>query len=73
MVELRDDSRYPRSGNNTTPLYCAVWTKGILDKDGQIIRKEIGSGWRSDQADTIALAIRMNGYVLRGYFAGHAM
>ena len=69
MVEMKDDPRYPMTTSNAQPRYCAVWKVGKM-VNGKIVRKEIGSGWREDQADTVALAIRMNGYVLRGYFAG---
>ena len=72
MVEMRDSPKHPKDDLNTMPLYCAMWEVGKLT-NGVIVRKEIGSGWRRDQADTVALAIRMNGYVLRGWFAGHAI
>lgn len=71
MVEMRDDPKYAKDDRNTIPRYCAMWPKTVY-KDGKPTQKFIGSGWREDQADTVALAIRMNGYVLRGYFAGAA-
>lgn len=76
MIEMRDDPRHPKDDKNTKPLYCACWERYVW-KDGEIVMKDgkaqtktIGSGWRSDQADTAALAMRMNGYIVRGYFAG---
>lgn len=64
MIEIKDDPRFPKGGRNTLPLYAAVWTRD---------EKEIGSGWRNDKADVIALAERMGGYVVRGYFVGAAL
>lgn len=70
MVKIKDHPRYQREGDNQTPLYAAIWQVGKLDnRTGKIVYKEIGSGWRNDMADTVALAIRMNGYVMRGYFS----
>ena len=69
MLEMTDDPRHPKTELNTVPLYCAIWPKGKV-VDGKYVSGEIGSGWRQDQADTAALAIRMNGRLVRGYFAG---
>lgn len=69
MLEMKDDPRHPLTDLNTIPMYCAVWPKSVI-KDGIYTQKMIGSGWRADQADTAALAIRQNGHLLRGYFAG---
>lgn len=70
MLEMKDDPRHPQTELNTIPMYCAVWPKTVYGKDGKPAPKMIGSGWREDQADTAALAIRQNGHLLRGYFAG---
>lgn len=72
MTEMHDHPKHPRDEHNTVPLYCAMWSKTVY-KDGKPTQKQIGSGWRADQADTVALAIKMNGYVLRGYFGGFAI
>jgi hypothetical protein len=69
MLEMKDDPRHPRTDLNTIAMYCAVWPRTVY-KDGIPTPKMIGSGWRSDQADTAALAIRQNGHLLRGYFGG---
>ncbi len=69
MTEMKDDPKHPKTELNNMPLYQARWPKGKVI-DGKYVPGEIGCGWRSDMVDTIALAIRMNGHVVRGYFAG---
>lgn len=69
MLEMKDDPRHPKTDLNNVPMYCAVWPKSVI-KDDVVTQKLIGSGWRTDQADTAGLAIRKNGYLLRGFFAG---
>lgn len=71
MIEMKDCPNHPKTELNSTPLYRAVWPKSKI-VDDKIVFGEISSGWREDQADTTALAIRMNGYLVRGYFGGFA-
>jgi hypothetical protein len=68
MVEMKDHPRHVKDEQNTIPLYSAMWPKTVY-VGGKPVQKMIGSDWRRDMADTIALAIKMNGYVVRGYFS----
>lgn len=79
MIEMKDDPRHPQNAANPVPLYCAQWERYVTKPNGEVklkpsdskpMTKIIGSGWRRDQADTAALAIRQGGWLLRGYFAG---
>lgn len=71
MTEMQDDPKHPQTELNKVPLYLARWPKTVFDGPEAKPRQTfISSGWRADLADTCALAIRMNGHIVRGYFAG---
>lgn len=66
-ILVKDHPTHARDVKNTVVKYCAIWPKTVM-KDGKETQKNVGSGWRDDYEDTAALALRMGGYVMRGYF-----
>lgn len=66
-VELKNHPAHPQTKENTVEKYCAVWPKTVYQNE-KPVQKQVGSGWRDDYEDAVTLAIRMNGYVMRGYF-----